>query len=118
MAPLATMASASAKNGGVIQRNMHGRGVVKAAKGITLTISNEDRDDAIRIIKSLKNPGVLNHGVLKHEIKKQEGEFLGMLVGTLGASKLVNMLTRKRIIRAGIIRTFSFAPYFKQYRHY
>ena len=54
MAPLATMASASAKNGGVIQRNMHGRGVVRAAKRITLTISNKDIDDAIRITKLLK----------------------------------------------------------------
>ena len=32
LAPLATMASASAKDGGVIQRNMHGRGVVRAEK--------------------------------------------------------------------------------------
>ena len=54
LAPLATMACSSAKDGGVIQRNMHGRGVVRAAKRITLTISNKDIDDAIRITKLLK----------------------------------------------------------------
>ena len=74
-APLATMSSASAR-GGFIQRNMHKRGVVRAGKGITLIISNEDIDDIIRIIKSLKNSGVLSHGIggeAKHEIKKQKG---------------------------------------------
>ena len=33
--------------------------------------------------------------------KKQRGEFLGVLLGTLGASLLGNMLTGKGILRAG-----------------
>ena len=33
--------------------------------------------------------------------KKQKGGFLGMLLGTLGASLLGNMLARKGIVRAG-----------------
>ena len=55
-------------------------------------------NDIIRIIKSLENSGVLLDGVneaVKHEIKQQEGGFLGMLLGTLSASKLGNMLTGK-----------------------
>ena len=66
LAPLATMVSASAIDG-TIQREMRGRGAivtgkagaVKAGKGITLVIVNEDMDDIIRIIKSLENSGVL-----------------------------------------------------------
>ena len=50
VAPLATMASASAIDG-AIQRKMRGQGVVTAGKGITLVISNDDMD-IIRIIES------------------------------------------------------------------
>ena len=49
-------------------------------------------NDTIKIIKSLDNLGVLIDGVtetVKHEIKKQEGGFLGALLAPLGAS-LVN----------------------------
>ena len=52
MAPLATMASASPIDG-TIQRKMRGGDVVRAGKGITLIISNEDMDGIIKIIKSL-----------------------------------------------------------------
>ena len=41
--------------------------------------------DIIRIIKSLENYGLLIDGaseIVKHEVKKQEGEFLGMLLAT------------------------------------
>ena len=47
-------------------------GVIRAAKGITLVISNKDMDDVIRIIKPLENLGVFIDGVsetVKHEIK-------------------------------------------------
>ena len=55
-------------------------------------------------IESLENLGLLIDGVrktLKNEIKKQEGRFLGMLLGTLKASVLGNMLTGKGVMRAG-----------------
>ena len=39
----------------------------------------------------------------KQERKRQEGWFLGMLLGTLGASMLWNMLTVKGVVRAGKI---------------
>ena len=38
---------------------------------------------------------------VKHERKKQEGGFLGMLLGTLGASIFGNMLTGKGAMRVG-----------------
>ena len=53
-------------------------------------------DDNIRIIKSLNSSGVWPDGVsktVKHEIKRQEDRFLGMLLGPLGASVLGNMST-------------------------
>ena len=39
--------------------------------------------------------------VIKNKAKQQEEEFLGMLLGTLGASLLGNILTRKKILRTG-----------------
>ena len=38
---------------------------------------------------------------MKDEAKEQEGGFLSMLFGTLGASLLGNMLAGKVVIRAG-----------------
>ena len=38
---------------------------------------------------------------MKNDAKKQKGGFLRMLLGTLGASLLANLLTDKDITRAG-----------------
>ena len=38
---------------------------------------------------------------IKNETKEQKGRFLGMLLDTLGASLLGNMLTGKGMLRAG-----------------
>ena len=43
----------------------------------------------MKIITSLKDPGLLIKGVsktTKNEVKEQKGGFLGLLIGTLGAS--------------------------------
>ena len=62
-------------------------------------------NDIMKIIEALENSGILLKGVTKaieNETKEQRGEFLSMLIGTLGASLLVNLLTgRKGIVRAG-----------------
>ena len=65
-------------------------------------------DDILKIVKSLENSGVLLKGVsetIQHEAKEQRGEFLGMLLGTLGASLLGDVLSKglfgKGVIRAG-----------------
>ena len=71
----------------------------------TLIISNDEMNDIIKIVKSLKDSGVLLKGVseiIQHEVKEQKGGFLSMLLGTLGASLLGNLLTcGKGVIRAG-----------------
>ena len=70
----------------------------------TLIISNKDIDDLIKIIKSLEDSGLLLKGItesVQNEIKEQKGGFLSMLLGTLGASLLGNLLTGKGIHRAG-----------------
>ena len=38
---------------------------------------------------------------IKSEIKQQKGGFLSILLGTLGASVLGNLLSRKGIVKAG-----------------
>ena len=61
---------------------MRGKGVVRAGKGVTLVILNEDMNDIIRIIKLLENLGELTDGVretVKIDIEKQKGGFLAML---------------------------------------
>ena len=68
-------------------------------------------DGIIRIVKLLENLNALTDGVsetVKLRIKEQEGGFLGMLLGTLGASMFGNMLTGKGLIIWIIcIKTFS-----------
>ena len=58
----------------------------------------------------LQYSGLLPEGVsekIQNEAKEQRGGFLNMLLGTLGASLLGNILTGKGIYRAGklIVRT-------------
>ena len=59
-------------------RKISGKGVVRAGKGFTLFISNEDINDIIKMIKSLQDSGVLIDKVtetVKDEIKKWETGF-------------------------------------------
>ena len=70
----------------------------------TLIISNDEIEDIIKIVKSLEDSGLLLKGVtetVQNEVKEQKGGFLSMLLATLGASLLGNLLTGKRIYRAG-----------------
>ena len=70
----------------------------------TLIISNDEIHDIIKIVKSLEDSGLLLKGVtetVQNEVKEQKGVFLSMLLGTLGASLLGNLLTGKGIYRAG-----------------
>ena len=61
-------------------------------------------EDVLKIVKSLEYSGMLLNGVsetIKDEAKKQIGGFLSMLLCTLGASLLGNMLARKGFIKVG-----------------
>ena len=58
----------------------------------------------MKIVKSLEFSSLLLKGVtetVQNDAKEQKGGFLSMLLGTLGASLLGNLLTGKGINRAG-----------------
>ena len=97
LAPLGLAAAVSAINGS-IQKKIHG-------SGVKLIIEQEDMNDIIKIIEALENSGILLKGVtktIKNETKEQRGGFLSVLLGTLGASLLGNILTGgKGMMRAG-----------------
>ena len=83
---------------------MLGSGATKGAGTITFIISNDELNDILKIVKSLEDSGLLLKGVsetIQHEAKEQRGGFLSMLLGTLGASLLGNILSGKGVIRAG-----------------
>ena len=61
----------------------------------TLIISNEEMNDIMKIIQALEDSHISLKGVTKtnkNETKEQKGGFLSMLLGTLGASLLGNLL--------------------------
>ena len=81
-----------------IHKKMFGSGFT------TLIISNEEMNDIMKIVKCLEESGLLIKGIretIKNETKEQKGGFLGMFLGTLGASLLGNLLIGKGKIRAG-----------------
>ena len=97
LAPLGLTAAMSAIDGSV-QKKIHG-------SGVKLVIEEEDMNDIVKIIEALKNSGILLKGVSKtieNETKEQRGGLLSMLLGTLGARLLGNLLTGgKGIMCAG-----------------
>ena len=97
LAPLGLTAAISVIDGS-IQKKIHGL-------GIKLIIEQEDMKDIMKIIEALENSGILLKGVSKtieNETKEQRGGFLSMLLGTLEASVLGDLLTGgKGIVRAG-----------------
>ena len=84
---------------------MHGSGTT------TFIISNEKMNDIIKIVQTLEDSNILQKGVaktIKNETKKQKGGFSSMLLGTLGASLLGNLLAGKGIVRAGSGKQWDF----------
>ena len=67
-----------------------------------LIISNEEMNDFMKIMKSLEESSLLTKfsETIKNEAKEQKRGFLSMLLGTLGASLLGNLLTGKDTVRA------------------
>ena len=61
-------------------------------------------EDLTEIVKSLEDSGLLLKVVtesVQNEVKEQKGRSLSMLLGTLGASLLGNLLTGKGAFHAG-----------------
>ena len=97
LAPLVITAPASAIDAG-IQNKVHSSGTT------TLIISNEEMNYIMKIVQALEDFNILLKGIAKaieNETKEEKERFLGMLLGTLGAGFLENMLTGKRILRGG-----------------
>ena len=60
-------------------------------------------NDIMKIVQSLEDSNILLKEVIKtikNETKEQKGGFLSMLLGTLGAGLLGNLLAGKGIVRA------------------
>ena len=100
--PLGLTAAASAEDAGIHKK------ILGSGNNTTLIISNYEMGDILKIVKSLEDSGVLLKGVsetIQHEAKEQRGGFLSMLLGTLGASLLGDVLSKglsgKGVIRAG-----------------
>ena len=91
LAPLGITAAASAIDAG-IRKKIH------SSRKTTLKISNEEMNNIMKIVQNLEDSNILLKGITKtieNETKKQKGGFLRLLLGTLGASLLGNMLTGK-----------------------
>ena len=96
------------KNGlveGLLLFSIHKKILGSDHNNTTLIISNDEMDDILKIVE---DSGVLLKGVgetIQHEAKEQRGGFLSMLLGTLGASLLGDVLSKglsgKGVIRAG-----------------
>ena len=70
----------------------------------TLLVSNDELEDIIKVVESLEDSSLLLKGVIEtiqNEAKEQKGEFLSMLLGTLGASLFGNIIAGNEINRAG-----------------
>ena len=94
--PLGLTAAAPAADAGI-----HKKVLVSGHDNTTTLISNYEMEDIIKIVKSLEDFDLLVKGVnetVQNEAKDQKGVFLSMLLGTLGASLLGNILEGKGVI--------------------
>ena len=61
-------------------------------------------NNILKIVKALEDSSIFLKGVtkiIKNETKEQKVGFLSMLLGTLGATLLGNLLSEKGTVRAG-----------------
>ena len=95
--PLGLTGAASAADAGIHKKTL-GSGTT------TLIIPNDEMEDIIKIVKSFEDSDLLLKGVsetTQNEAKEQKRGFLSMLLGTLGAGLLGNILAGKGMNRAG-----------------
>ena len=87
---LGLTAASSAKDAGV-QKKIYGSGTT------TLVISNEEMNDIMKTVQALGDSDILLRGMtktIKNETREQKGGFLSMLMRTLGASLLGDLLAK------------------------
>ena len=101
--PLGLTAAASGADTGI-----HKKILGSGHNNTTLIISNDEMNEILKIVKCLEDSGVLLKGVsetIQNEAKKQRVGFLSMLLGTLGAFLLGDVLSKglsgKGLIGAG-----------------
>ena len=111
LAPLGITAAASAIDTGS-QKKIHGSWTT------TLIISNEEMNDLMTLVQPFEHSNILLKGVtktIKNETKDQKGEFLSILLDTLGESLLKRNKKGKEIVRVGygnkIVNIFSMPPH-------
>ena len=95
--PLGLTAAALAADGGIHKK------ILGPANMTTLIISNDEIEDIIKIVSSLEDSGLLLKRVIEtvqNGLKEQNEGFISMLLGTLGASLLGNLLTSRGVNRA------------------
>ena len=99
---LGLTAAASATNAAINKK------FLESGRHTTLIISNNDMKDLLKIVKPLEDSGLLLDGItetVKNEVKEKKHGFLSMLLGTLGASLLSDLLTKnlsgRGVIKAG-----------------
>ena len=71
---------------------------------VQIIISNEEINDVMKTVKSVEESGLLIKNISKtiqNEAKEQKGGIRVILLSTLGASLLGNLLTSTSPIRAG-----------------
>ena len=104
LVPLGLTAAASFADAGIHKK------ILGPGHNTTLIISNDEMQDLLEIVKYLENSGLLKKGIsekikrAKEQAKEQKVGFLSMLLGTLGASLVGDMLCCKKgkgVIRAG-----------------
>ena len=101
---LGLTAAASAADAGIHKKILGSGHNRPSHNNTTLIISNDEIEDIIKIVKSLEDSGLLLKGVtetVQNEVEEQKGGFVSMLLGTLGASLLRNLLTGRGVNRAG-----------------
>ena len=97
--PLGLTPAASAVDVGIKKKKK-----ILGSVNTTLLVSNDELEDIIKVVESLEDSSLLLKGVIEtiqNEAKEQKGEFLSMLLGTLGASLLGNILAGEGVNRAG-----------------
>ena len=111
LVPLELTAAAS-ETDAAIQKKVFKSGMTKIIN------SDEEMNDIKKIIKCLEESGSLIKCVsktIKNEVKEQKECFLVIMLDTLGASLLGNMLVEKSVLRAGKETSFYAASSFNSF---
>ena len=99
LVPLRLTAAAAVTDSAIFKKMFRfGRPSDLASRNRTLKVLNKEIIDIIKIAESFEESGLLIKGVsetIENEAKRQKGGFFGILLGTLGASLLGDLLAGK-----------------------